>query len=204
MHLSISSSIAVAVVTAVIAVGCVVTDNSVDLNIISRLAWGAKPALKQMNAHNPVRITLHHTATGQKPHRSLTAKLKALQDYSQSRAKLASGKRKKAWSDIPYHFYISESGEIAEGLPLHFSGDTNTNYNPKGHISIVLEGNFNKEEPGSKQLSGLVGLMTLLVNRYEISVEAIGGHKQYAATACPGHNLQALLGQVRSEVARAR
>lgn len=189
-----------AVLTALLTVGCVVTEDSIDLNIISRIAWGAKPALRQMKTHNPTRITLHHTAMGQKPHRSISAKLKALQDFSQSRAKLAGGGRKKAWSDIPYHFYVSESGEIAEGLALHFSGDTNTSYNPIGHISIVLEGNFNKEQPGTHQLTALVELMVLLVNRYEINLDAIAGHKRYAATACPGKNLQSLLGRIKHDI----
>jgi len=200
----ISSWVAVAATTAIITTGCIVSEESVDPEIIPRIAWGAKPALKQMATHHPVRITLHHTATKQRPNRSLNAKLRALQTFSQSNAKLASGGRKQAWSDMPYHFYISEAGEVAEGLALHFSGDTNTNYDPAGHISIVLEGNFNKEKPESNQLSAVVNLMASLVKHHGISIDAIDGHSHYAATACPGQNLNALLGRIKSEVAKTR
>ena len=68
--------------------------------------------------------------------------MRNLQRFSQKRERLASGKMKVAWADVPYHFVINAAGQIAQGRDINFAGDTNTNYNPKNHIQIVLQGNF--------------------------------------------------------------
>src|SRR6188508_421742 len=48
------------------------------VKILKRNEWGAKPPVAEMKRHELTRITIHHTATLQKPDRSLTDKLKAL------------------------------------------------------------------------------------------------------------------------------
>jgi len=185
-----------------ITVGSAASEDSDNLSILSRSGWGAKEPIKKMVPHTPIRITVHHTATRQRPTRSLKDKMQALQQFSQSAGKLADGRRKQIWADVPYHFYVSATGEIAEGRAVHFPGDTNTNYDPNGHISIVLEGNFNEEIPGQNQISALVKLIVLLVNRYKIGIDAIGDHRQYVSTACPGHNLHAMMAQIKADVAK--
>lgn len=117
-----------------------------DIDIISRGEWQAEEPVFQMKEHTPLFITIHHTATIQKPEVKIEDKMKALQKFSQSESKLADGTPKEAWADAPYHFYIAENGKIAEGRDIHLAGDTNTSYDPEGHILIVLEGNFEKEE----------------------------------------------------------
>ncbi len=190
--------------TVFFIVGTAASENYDNLSMFSRSEWGAKEPIKQMVPQTPIRITIHHTATRQRPARSLKDKMQSLQRFSQSEGKLADGRRKPIWADVPYHFYVSATGEVAEGRAVHFAGDTNTAYDPDGHISIVLEGNFNEEIPGSIQLSVLVELIVFLVNRYMIEVDAIGDHGQYVPTACPGHNLHAMIVQIKADVVKRR
>jgi hypothetical protein len=169
-----------------------------DLKILSRAEWGALPPVAEMKRHTPTRITIHHTATLQKPERPLSDKLLALQKFSQNAGTLGNGKPKLAWPDVPYHYYIAADGKVAEGREVDYVGDTNTEYDPTGHALVVLEGNFENEQPTEAQLASLRKLIAWLAARFHVPAEKIGGHKDFASTLCPGKNLQALLPELRA------
>ena len=161
--------------------------------IISRKEWKAKNPVGKGKIHKIKFITIHHTATKQRPKTSIIRKLKNLQNFSQSREKLASGKTKPAWLDIPYHYYIAVDGTIGEAREIKFAGDTNTSYDPAGHALIVLEGNFEIEKPNEKQMDSLKKLSLWLADKYEVPISDIKAHNDYTSTACPGKNLKKLL-----------
>src|SRR4028118_2073074 len=94
--------------------------------IVSRTAWGAQAPVLPMKAHKIGLITIHHTGTAQKPDVALETKLRNLQSWCQKEGKLASGKVKPAWPDVPYHYYISTDGRVGEGREAGYVGDTNT------------------------------------------------------------------------------
>jgi hypothetical protein len=172
--------------------------------ILSRQEWNAKDAVGKMQLHTLQHITIHHTASPQKPGIVLEKKMQNLQRFSQSEGRLASGKTKPAWPDVPYHFYVAANGQIAEGREIEYVGDTNTDYDPRGHALIVLEGNFENEQPSTKQLESLRELVAWLSTKYEIPVAEIKGHNDYASTACPGVNLKKALPALRQRVAEIR
>jgi tetratricopeptide (TPR) repeat protein len=167
------------------------------LKILSRQEWGAKPPNGAMKPHQPGRITIHHTATPQKPARTLADKLAALQTFSQNEGKLGNGKPKPAWPDVPYHYYIDCQGGIAEGRDVNSVGDTNTDYDPTGHLLIVLEGNFEEEKVTAPQWATLVKAVSWLAARHRVSPDEVQGHKDFADTLCPGKALHEQLGQLR-------
>ena len=168
--------------------------------LLSREAWQAKEPGTGMKPHEPSRITVHHTATAQKPDSSLESKMRALQSFSQQEAKLAGGKTKPAWPDVPYHFYVDARGRIAEGRNIVYAGDTNTDYDPTGHVLVVLEGNFETEHPTGEQVRELGRLLRWLCGRWHVPAADIKGHGDYAATACPGKNLKSELPRLRESV----
>lgn len=166
--------------------------------ILSRATWQAQPPIVEMKTHVPSRITIHHTAVKQNPQRTLAQKLTALQKFSQNPGTLGSGKAKPAWPDVPYHYYIDCHGNVGEGRAVGFVGDTNTKYDPTGHALVVLEGDFEQEEPTAAQLAALRKMIAWLADRYQVPPERIGGHQDFAGTLCPGKNLQALLPELRT------
>lgn len=172
--------------------------------ILSRQEWKAKDAVGEMKPHTIQHITIHHTATLQKENVTVEKKMQNLQSFSQSESRLASGKAKPAWPDVPYHYYIAVDGQIAEGRDIRYAGDTNTDYDPSGHALIVLEGNFEEEQPSSKQLTSLFELVAWLAAHYEIPASKVKGHNDYAATACPGINLKKLLPDIREKLLKAK
>lgn len=159
-------------------------------DILSREAWGAKKAIpSRMRTHRPTGIVIHHTSVRQQRRLSLAKKMRGLQGFSQ-RAGRVGKRRKPAWGDVPYHFYIGVSGRVAEGRGLAFAGDTNTRYNTAGWIQVVLEGDFTKEQPTAGQLASLHGLTRRLAARYRIPPNRITAHDDHASTNCPGPNLK--------------
>jgi hypothetical protein len=173
------------------------------LKILKRTDWGAKSPVAEMKKHEPKRITIHHTATLQKKDRALKDKLQALQEFSQKEGKLGNGKPKPAWPDVPYHFYIDCNGGIAEGRDVNFVGDTNTEYDPAGHLLVVLEGNFEEEKIPAEQWDALSRLVAELALRYHVAPAEVKGHLDYAKTQCPGKALHARLGELRDSLASA-
>jgi hypothetical protein len=165
--------------------------------IISREDWKANKPLGKGKVHEIKFITIHHTATKQKPNTPIARKLKNLQNFSQTKAKLANGKIKPAWLDVPYHFYISVDGKIGEGREIKFAGDTNTSYDPTGHALIVIEGNFEIELPNDRQIESLKNLTFWLAQKYYVSKTDIKAHNDYTSTACPGKNLKKIIPRIK-------
>ena len=74
-------------------------------------------------------------------------------------------------------------------MPLEFVGDTATEYDPTGHALITVMGNYEIQEINEAQLAAVVDLASWLCYEYSIPPWLIKGHRDYAATACPGANL---------------
>lgn len=159
---------------------------STGVAVIARKKWQANPPLFAMKAHVPVAILVHHTASPANFKRDINYKMRSLQAFSQKPADLGNGNKRAAWADVPYHYYVSSDGRIAEGREVKFSGDTNTNYDPTGHIQIVLEGNFEKTRPTVEQIEALEPLLVTLAKKWQVPASEIRVHKELAATLCPG------------------
>ena len=192
-------------ITIVLVTSCALPNKTAmskprELHILTRADWSANPPVAEMKAHKISRITIHHTATLQKPERSLADKMKSLQKFSQNPGTLGNGKAKPAWPDMPYHLYIDCHGEIAEGRDANYVGDTNTAYDPTGHLLVVLEGNFEEEKPTERQLTALRQLLASAQARYRIAPEQIASHKDFAETLCPGKHLHELIPSITKQV----
>lgn len=177
--------------------GCAATREVQQPLIIPRSAWNAAPP-KPFPHHTPVRITLHHEGTVFTDTMLAADKLKRVQTWGM-------GPERK-WVDIPYHFLVDLHGNVWEGRDVMTVGETNTSYNPKGHILVSVLGEYEeKQVPNEKQIRSVINLMTYLCLRYNISPDSIRGHKDYCRpgeTDCPGKNWYRYLenGYIKSEV----
>jgi hypothetical protein len=190
------------VLAALVATGCqpLPPAEAVEFGIVHRAEWGAAAPVLPMERHVPRHITIHHTATDQQPDRPLADKLLALQRFSQTEAELADGRVKRAWADVPYHFYIAPDGTIAEARHVAYAGDTNTPYDPRGHLLIVLEGNFEHEQVTPAQWASLVWLTRATARQWGIPADEITGHRDHTPTLCPGEGLYRRLPELRTAV----
>lgn len=169
--------------------------------VVPRGSWQAKPADPTlMKPQTPRAIVIHHTSTRQRPDLPLERKLRNLQSFSQAPGEVA-GRRKPAWGDVPYHFYIDVAGRTGEGRALAFRGDSNTSYDLSDRIQIVVEGAFDTDVPSAAQLDALDALVVWLARIYAVAPADITGHNDHAPTDCPGAHLKAHLPALRAKVA---
>lgn len=171
---------------------------------VPRAAWGAQPSRGTMKTHTLRRITIHHTGEHSSPNRSTEEKLQALQRFSFSESTLGNGKPKHAWPDVPYHLYLATDGRVAEGRPIQFVGDSNTPYDPTGHLLVVVEGNFEEEQLTAAQQRSLDLLIPALARRYHIPADSIATHRDFAETLCPGEALYSQIPRLKQLVAGQR
>lgn len=164
--------------------------------IVSVDAWGGSAAAATAPPQHIERITLHHQGEVWKDGTDVEAYLRRLQQWS---------RLTKRWADIPYHYVIAPDGRIYAARPLQQAGDTNTEYDPRGHALVMLVGNFEEQQPTPAQLGAAVELTAWLAREHRLGLDAIASHRDYSQqTVCPGRNLYAYLesGWFTAEVAK--
>lgn len=155
----------------------------VESGIILQEEWGGERITfdTEVEPHELRYITLHHGGVTFADTADAPAYLRNLQSWSRS---------ERDWVDLPYHYLIDPQGRIYEGRSVLIPGDTNTDYDPTGHALICVLGNFELAEPNQAQLDAVTSLMALMAQRFNLTTDVIGGHKDYATnTVCPGENL---------------
>jgi hypothetical protein len=150
----------------------------------STVAGGAD--LRLRIPHRITHVTLHHTGSAEplRPEDDPVAKLRGLQSW---------GASDRNWWDVPYHFLIDLEGRVYEGRDWRFMGETNTTYDPAGHFLISVIGNYERQEATPAQIEAIADLMAWAIARFDVPLERIGGHYNYAGTSCPGEHLRKYL-----------
>lgn len=156
-------------------------DNLNGIKVIEKENWGSLEVKDTVKPQELKYITIHHSGEYFDKEKDVVKYLKNLQKWCIN---------EKKWIDIPYHFMIDLSGKIYEARKMHIPGDTNTKYNPYGHILINVIGNYEIQTPNELQINSLVNLVAALSDKYDIPLNKIASHKDYSDdTVCPGKNL---------------
>jgi hypothetical protein len=136
--------------------------------------------------HRITHITLHHTGSAEplRPDDDPVQRLRGLQSW---------GASDRNWWDLPYHFLIDLDGNVYQGRDWRFMGETNTGYDPAGHFLISVIGNYELQQPTAAQLDAIADMMAWAVRNFDVPLDRIGGHYDYASTSCPGQHLRPLL-----------
>jgi len=94
----------------------------------------------------------------------------------------------KGWDGLGYQYVIHKNGEVWKGRPEHRNGAHTVGYNEKS-IGICLSGNFDATLPTKAQETALKGLITDIKGRYNIPLEKIVPHRNFATKSCYGKKL---------------
>ena len=90
----------------------------------------------------------------------------------------------RGWSGFGYNYFVRKDGTVYEGRGLNIGAQTE-NMNSKS-IGVCFEGNFDKENMGSRQLSsGIMFIRDWLMPKLPNKVEVVP-HSRFNPTACPG------------------
>lgn len=154
-------------------------------------------------------LTIHHTGGPIKANKPFAKKLLDFQALMQGGYDIQYPKylAHVTFGDIPYHYFISVRGEIAEARQLKYSARSNTIYKTdiREHITVVLEGNFEVDQPTDAQLKALVEILTSLAKQHKIPLQNIGYHRTATEkfTICPGKNLISKMDMIKEELTKA-
>jgi hypothetical protein len=196
---------------------------------LNRAAWGADESLRfdatgaerYPQTYWPVQtLTVHHTATANDDP-DPAARMRAIYRYQTI---------DQGYGDFGYHFLIDEAGSVYEGRYSGEDGipgfDTQRRmvnaahvggFNA-GNVGVVLLGTFIDREPTAAArhtlirllaaIAGCTGLDPLATTSYVNPISGatrtlpvIPGHRDWAATECPGGVLYAQIPAIRQQVA---
>lgn len=153
---------------------------TVSAQLLCREAWGARPARAGGKRHTPNRLTIHHSAVVLGANSNAPGRFRQDQRYHQDQL---------GWIDIAYHIGIDRDGHIYQLRDPNLAGDTATEYDTTGHFLVFCEGDFDKEPVSDAQLHGAAVACAWAAQTYGISSDTLRGHRDFAATSCPGANL---------------
>lgn len=163
------------------------------VQVICKEAWGARPVAGELTSHTIEHITVHHTAVVLAANADAPARARQHQSYHQG----------LGWPDLAYHYLIDANGHVYEGRPVDAVGDTATDYDPTGHFLVCCEGDFNNQRITAAQYESLIRMLAWGAAEFGVDAVAIQGHRDVAATTCPGDNLYPLVsdGTIAADVA---
>ena len=161
---------------------------------ICRDAWGARPPSGDYRRHHVRQLTIHHSGVRFRQNRDAPARFRSIQADHQS----------EGWPDIAYHLLVDRHGNVYRARPTWAKGNTRTNYNPRGHLLVMCIGNFDEQEIPRRQLDSTIDVLAWACEKFGVRPRTIGGHRDYASTACPGDDLYRHIdnGNIRRRVHR--
>ena len=163
----------------------------------SRFGFSWRPATDE---HNWVYVVIHHSATESGSVESIHS------EHSRRTDSLGN-----PWLGIGYHFVIGNGSGMQDGKieatfrwkqQIHGAHSGSAVHNANG-VGICLIGNFQNQQPTTKQLKAVTKLVTQLSNRYQIPARLVIGHNTVKPTACPGKHFP-LQDVIRDSVTEGR
>lgn len=160
------------------------------VSAVGRSTLGLPPARPGGRRHAITGLMVHHTA-GPAPGAGGAA------DRFRG---ITRAHREEGWVDVAYHWGVDADGTIYELRDESVAGDTHTGYDPAGWFLVVCDGNFETASPPPAMLESLADVLAHGATRYGIDPATLRGHRDLAATACPGANLHTRLAALADAV----
>ncbi|WP_084550715.1 peptidoglycan recognition protein family protein [Actinomadura rifamycini] len=175
--------------------------------VYTREDWKARPPKRAAKVLNraPDRIIVHHTATANSKDRSLA------HAFALSRSIQRWHMRDNGWDDAGQQLTISRGGIVMEGRNQSLSSiragrlavGAQVLHHNDHTIGIENEGTYTRSGVPQRLWGSLVEVCAWLCEQYRLDPsDAIVGHRDFNATACPGDRLYRRLPDLRREVAK--
>ncbi|WP_395693800.1 FG-GAP-like repeat-containing protein [Nocardioides sp.] len=182
--------------------------------IFSRAQWGADESMREKSSLHYGEVHagfVHHTVNANDYTRAeVPALLRSIYAYhTQSRG----------WSDIGYNYLVDRFGRIWEGryggIDRPVVGAHTLNYNDYSFAMSAI-GNYDIKQPSQAMVQAYGALFAWKLSLHGVDAsstkqwvgsryfQAINGHRDAAATACPGRYLYARIPQIRQLAAAAQ
>ena len=131
-------------------------------------------------------VIVHHTVSYLRDERELIERIARYHTYV------------RGWPGIGYHYCIGRDGTVYRTNPAWVVAyhARNDYYNDVG-VGVAFLGNYETAEVTDVQLEAARNLIRALADRVAPNLEDVLGHRDVAATLCPGRNVYKLLPKLR-------
>lgn len=169
--------------------------------LIGRASWGGLRPRRGLERHQPVRLTLHHSGVRLSDNRESPGRIRQHQRWHMI---------EKGHPDLDYHFVIDRRGNVFKGRNPRFRGDTQTDYDPTGHLLVCCEGDYQgtggaPQRPTRAMLRSVALVFAAAAQRWDIDPATLNGHRDYTTmTSCPGGQLEKVVrdGSLQQDIER--
>lgn len=171
-----------------------------NVGVLSRAVWGARGTRCTSQNSSKYRIAVHHTVTPPTYAGTYAARVRQIQSFHMDG---------RGYCDVAYHFLVTTDGRMWEGRPVQLLG-AHVGGNNTGNVGVAFIGcfqpgacgNMGPTTPPEVMVEGGAKLIRQIASRYGISRSSstVKGHRDHSgqSTSCPGNNLHARLGALRS------
>lgn len=97
-------------------------------------------------------------------------------------------KNSNGWAGIGYNYFITKDGRIMEGRGKNVGAHCK-NYNSTT-LGICFQGHFDPQSMTDAQVKAGGWLLAKLIREHGLQINDVVGHRDLAATACPGKNFR--------------
>jgi hypothetical protein len=165
----------------------------------SRAQWNAR-ANSCSSTHSINRASIHHTVTSRSLNGSYPARLRQIQSFHMD---------SRGYCDVGYHYLITEDGSAWEGRPDNRLG-AHVGGGNTGNLGVSFVGCFHTSscsglggaQPPQAMLNAAGALVKTASQTFGFTrnTTTVRGHRDNPgqSTACPGDNLHAQLGYIRT------
>ena len=167
--------------------------------VVSRAGWGARhPSKVCGGAHNPYRMSIHHTGIPSSDGGNPAARMRQMQAYHIDN---------RDWCDIGYHFVVSQSGIVYQGRSTSRRTGAHVGGQNTGNVGISLIGDYSSRTPPSAQMDAAAKIVRWVHQTDSISLNRtnVKGHREWPGqwTNCPGNNLLSLIPTILQKAAQS-
>lgn len=164
-----------------------------NLPLVPRTDWTrTEPVYRRLRpAQTFTRLTVHHSGAA-------VTRSPRVEDIVAALNGVMTSHRDRHYGDIGYHFVVDYAGRVWEGRKLAYEGAHVLNENHE-NLAVMLLGNYETQQPCIRQLTTLGELVKLLRDRFDISPEAVFGHRDLGASVCPGRSLYPYVRELRCQ-----
>lgn len=156
--------------------------DATDVKIFPRSAWGAKHREEQHFVPQAEGVYVHHSVTT-----TLSEHATMSQEITEMRKIEAIGHKRFGYT-VSYNVVIFPSGRAYAGCPFNKRGQHTGGINSKVR-SICFAGNYETHEPTEAQRQKAQNIIADGKGKWWRKNAYVKGHRDHAATACPGKNV---------------
>ena len=172
------------------------------MDVVTRKQWGAKPpkAITPLPPERVRHLIVHYSGMNsdeQDDHRNCAGRMRGIQRFHMESDQLTPG----GASDIAYNWLVCRHGAIFKGRGWRRRSAATGPANDHSVAVCFLGNDSQGRKDATPQARRAIREVLAFCQRNAPNFQAVRGHRDFMATACPGDELYAFVQELNAELA---